>query len=71
MWRGQTLRVDVTQERARYEVLSGPSVELFHYGQSAWVEAGSPEERPIPRVEAGPRPSQPAGREPVRRGESG
>jgi alpha,alpha-trehalose phosphorylase len=67
MWRGQTVKVDITHERARYEVLSGQPVELFHYGQSARVSPDAPVERPIPPVQAGPRPTQPVGREPARR----
>jgi alpha,alpha-trehalose phosphorylase len=68
MWRRQTVKVDVTQQRARYEVLSGQPVEVFHYGQSAQVSPDAAVERPIPSVQAGPRPTQPVGREPARRG---
>jgi alpha,alpha-trehalose phosphorylase len=67
MWRGRTLRVDVTQDTAQYEAMSGQEVEIVHFGQSVRVGSDAPVERPIPPVEPGPRPSQPKGREPAPR----
>jgi alpha,alpha-trehalose phosphorylase len=67
MWRGQTLRVTVNHETVRYEVLSGPPLQLVHFGQPVPVDPDTPVDRPIPAMQAGPRPAQPAGREPVRR----
>jgi len=67
MWRGQTLRVDVTQDSARYQAMSGDEVEIVHFGQTVRVGTEEPVELPIPPVQAGPRPSQPTGREPAHR----
>jgi alpha,alpha-trehalose phosphorylase len=67
MWRGQTVRVDVGRDRVRYDVLSGPALEIVHFGQPVTVDPGTPVDRPVPPIEAGPRPLQPKGREPGRR----
>jgi alpha,alpha-trehalose phosphorylase len=67
MWRGQTLRVDVGRDTVRYEALNGPELRIVHFGQPVTLGPGAAVERPIPPVQAGPRPSQPKGREPARR----
>ena len=67
MWRGQTLRVDVTQDSAQYQAMSGDEVEIVHFGQTVLVGTEEPVELPIPPVQAGPRPNQPNGREPAHR----
>jgi alpha,alpha-trehalose phosphorylase len=67
--RGRRLRVEVTTDTARY-ILDGdgPPMELEHHGKPVTVSAGQPQTRAIPRVRPLPPPSQPPGREPVRRG---
>jgi alpha,alpha-trehalose phosphorylase len=67
MWRGQTLRVDISRDTVQYQAMSGPEVEVVHFGQPLRVGSDAPVERPIPPVQAGPRPGQPKGREPARR----
>ena len=70
--RGRRLRVEVTPGRVTY-ILDGdgPPLEITHYGSPVTVTAGAPEGRDIPPLPARPRPSQPQGREPVRRSNAG
>ena len=65
---GQRLRVEVTHAHARYLVDDGKTLEITHHGEPVKLSGGKPEERPIPPVQAGPRPTQPPGREPAPRG---
>jgi alpha,alpha-trehalose phosphorylase len=67
LWRGQRLCVNVTGTDATYSLEGGDPVELAHHGQAFQLAAGQPVTYRIPPVEPGPRPSQPPGREPVRR----
>jgi alpha,alpha-trehalose phosphorylase len=66
--RGRHLRVEVIPSRVTY-ILDGdgPPLEITHYGAPVTVAPGQPETRDIPPLPARPRPSQPPGREPVRR----
>jgi len=66
-FRERRLRVTVTSETARYELLDGRRLEISHYGQALSVGAGALVERPIPVRPRRPRPVQPAGRAPLRR----
>ncbi|MFY9928931.1 MAG: glycosyl hydrolase family 65 protein [Streptosporangiaceae bacterium] len=65
-YRGRRLRVSITSQRAKYELLDGEPLTLlhhrkeFHLGQHA-------AEHDIPPVKAGPRPEQPPGRAPYNR----
>ncbi len=65
-YRGRKLLVSVTGKQARYELLEGDPLPLIHYGDEFMLEE-KPVERDTPPVEAGPRPRQPHGREPVSR----
>jgi alpha,alpha-trehalose phosphorylase len=65
------LRVEVTQQRARYELADGDSLEISHDGTKLTLEAGQPQDRPITPVPVRQRPTQPPGREPARRQASG
>jgi alpha,alpha-trehalose phosphorylase len=67
MIRGQQLRVEITHHRARYQADDGEPLKIIHHGVPVTLSGGKPKERPIPPVTAGPRPSQPPGREPARR----
>jgi alpha,alpha-trehalose phosphorylase len=69
--RAHRLRVAVTQQRARYELADGDPLELTHHGTKFTLEAGHPQEHPIPRAPVRPRPGQPPGRAPERRQASG
>jgi alpha,alpha-trehalose phosphorylase len=64
LMRGQRLRVEVTRARARYLADDGKPLEITHHGEPVKLSGGKPQERPIPKLTAGPRPSQPPGREP-------
>jgi alpha,alpha-trehalose phosphorylase len=65
-YRGRKLVVSVTGKQARYELLDGDPLPLIHHGEELLLEE-KPIERETPPVEAGPRPHQPYGREPVSR----
>ena len=65
--RGRPLRVEVTHAEATYALGDGQPLEILHYDEKVQLSAGKPEVRPIEAVPARPRPSQPPGREPVRR----
>nr|WP_084265653.1 glycosyl hydrolase family 65 protein [Actinomadura macra] len=65
-YRGNRLRVEVTAESARYELLDGPGLKLWHHGQEVTL-ADEPAELPIEQVPSHPAPIQPAGREPAPR----
>jgi len=68
MIRGQHLRVEVTHDHARYLVDGDQPFAITHHGKAVKLSGGKPQELPIPRIAAGPRPSQPSGREPAHRG---
>lgn len=62
-YRDRQLRVEVTATEATYRLLAGTPLTLSHHGES--FDLGTaPVVRPIPGIEAGPRPTQPAGRAP-------
>jgi len=65
--RGRRLHVEVTHADATYSLADGEPLEVLHHDEKVQVSAGKPEARPIQPVTARPRPSQPPGREPVRR----
>jgi alpha,alpha-trehalose phosphorylase len=67
MIRGRRLRVEVTPATATYVFGKGKPLEILHHGETVTLSAGKPQVRPIKAAPAGPRPSQPAGREPARR----
>jgi alpha,alpha-trehalose phosphorylase len=66
--RGRRLRVEVTHVEASYALADGDPLEIMHHGQMVSLSAGQPQARPIPAASRRPRPSQPPGREPTRRG---
>jgi alpha,alpha-trehalose phosphorylase len=67
LWRQRRLSVTVTGTEATYALAGGDPVELAHHGRVFTLTAQAPASYPIPPIEAGPRPSQPPGREPGRR----
>ena len=65
-YRGRRLRVTVEAREATYELLDGPTLLIVHHGAELVLD-GEPVTLPVPELVAGPRPSQPVGREPGRR----
>jgi alpha,alpha-trehalose phosphorylase len=64
MFRGRSLRIEVTATDAAYRLLAGDPLTVRHHGESVVLAGDQPVTRSIPVVEAGPRPAQPPGREP-------
>ena len=67
-FRGSRLRVEVMAESATYRLLDGPPLKLHHHGEEVLLAVDGTVTRSIPAIQAGPRPSQPEGRAPLRRG---
>jgi alpha,alpha-trehalose phosphorylase len=65
-YRGRRLRVTINSERAKYELLEGDPIAVFHHGMEFKL-GKRPSEHEIPPVKAGPRPEQPPGRAPYDR----
>ncbi len=65
-YRGRRLQVEVHPSEARYRLLSGDDLSLWHYDEELVVRADGQEVRPISAVAARPAPVQPPGREPGR-----
>jgi len=70
-FRDHPLHVEVTQQRARYELADGDPLEITHHGTPVTLEPGQPQTRPIPPAPLRSRPAQPPGREPERRQAAG
>jgi alpha,alpha-trehalose phosphorylase len=68
LWRGQRVHVEIGDESATYTLGGGGPIELAHHGRAFTLAVDGPVTLPIPPIEPGPRPSQPAGREPRHRG---
>ncbi|WP_199745801.1 glycoside hydrolase family 65 protein [Amycolatopsis sp. WAC 04182] len=65
-FRGTRFQVEIDGEGATYHVITGSPLELVHHGETFTVTA-EPVRLPIPAIEPGPAPVQPAGRAPARR----
>jgi alpha,alpha-trehalose phosphorylase len=65
-YRARLLRVTVTGREATYELLEGEPLGIFHHGERLEL-TDKLAERKIPPIQAGPRPHQPPGREPISR----
>ena len=63
-FRGRRILVDVGARHAVYTLAEGDPLDVTHHGEEITLSTGSPVTRPIEPIEAGPRPTQPAGREP-------
>jgi alpha,alpha-trehalose phosphorylase len=68
MFRGRRLTVEVTKEASTYTLVDGEPLEIAHHGEALTVSEGQPVTRENPPAPVRPAPSQPPGREPVRRG---
>jgi alpha,alpha-trehalose phosphorylase len=66
-YRGRRLRVTITAERAKYELLDGDPLPVVHHGKEFQLGHRA-SEHDIPPVHSGPRPEQPPGRAPYSRG---
>jgi alpha,alpha-trehalose phosphorylase len=68
MFRERSLLVEVDQGHARYSLRGGEALEIEHHGETVTVSAADVLELAIPRLgHQPPEPSQPPGRQPVRR----
>ena len=65
--RSRLLQVEVTPETASYVLIDGDPLTFAHHGEELTVTKGEPHHRPIPAATPRPAPSQPPGREPMRR----
>ncbi|WP_201367033.1 glycoside hydrolase family 65 protein [Dictyobacter formicarum] len=65
VFRNRCLRVDVCANEVSYRLLSGAPLTVRHYGDELSLTRTSAVTRPIPPIQAGPRPTQPPGRAPV------
>jgi len=68
LFRGCRLRVEVRATEATYRLLDGSPLTVRHHGEEILLPTGGVIIRPIPAIQAGPRPAQPPGRAPVPRG---
>jgi alpha,alpha-trehalose phosphorylase len=68
VFRGRRLRVEVRATEATYRLLDGLPLVVLHHGEEIPLSMDGPVTRPIPDIQAGPRPTQPAGRAPIARG---
>ena len=65
---GSRLRIEVTSTEATYHLISGESLKIKHHDDEVTLSGDGPVTRPIPPLQAGPRPAQPVGRVPAPRG---
>lgn len=68
-YRKRRLRVTTTRESASYALLSGSRLQLRHHGQPFTLTPKAPVSLAIPPAPQRPPPTQPPGREPMRRGQ--
>ncbi|HEY3186656.1 MAG TPA: glycosyl hydrolase family 65 protein, partial [Solirubrobacteraceae bacterium] len=67
MPRGRRLRVVITRDAARYELLDGEAIELHHEDTTFTLEPGSPQSYPWTAPRTGPAPEPPPLRAPAHR----
>ena len=65
-YQGRRVQVDVRPSEARYQLLSGDDLSLWHHDEELLLRAEHEEVRPISALPARPAPAQPPGREPGR-----
>jgi alpha,alpha-trehalose phosphorylase len=71
LFRGCRLRVEVRATEATYRLLDGSPLAVRHHGEEILLPVDEAVTRPIPDIQAGPRPTQPPGREVAARGVRG
>ena len=64
VYRGRRLHVDVGPTEARYELMDGEPLDVFHHGDRVTVSSGAPQTCPLPAAPAPPEAAQPPGRSP-------
>ena len=64
VFRNRRIRVEVNTTEATYQLVAGGPLAVLHHGEEVLLTVGYPVTRPIPDIEVGPRPKQPAGRAP-------
>ena len=67
MFRGQKVHAEITRTKTKYSLADGEPIEIVHDGEKLTLAADKPLTRPMAAIPPRPRPSQPAGREPMRR----
>jgi alpha,alpha-trehalose phosphorylase len=68
LFRGRHLKVEVTKADATYTLTRGAALEVEHHGTTITVAPNEPVTQAIPPAATRPAPTQPPGREPLRRG---
>ncbi len=68
LFRGRRLRVEVRATEATYRLLDGSPLKVCHHGEEILLSVDEAITKPILPIQAGPRPTQPPGREPLARG---
>ncbi len=64
VFRQRRLRVTVTQDSARYELLAGDPLEIVHHGEKLVLAEDAPQSRTLLAAPPRPKPEQPPGRTP-------
>ena len=67
LFQGRRLYVEVRPTEVTYRLLDGSPLKVHHHGEEILLPEDGAVTRPIPKIQAGPRPTQPPGREPVAR----
>jgi alpha,alpha-trehalose phosphorylase len=67
VFHGRRLRIEVNATGATYQLLDGLPLRMYHHGEEILLAVDSPVSRSLPPIQAGPQPTQPAGREPLQR----
>jgi alpha,alpha-trehalose phosphorylase len=67
LFQGRRLLVEVRATEATYRLLDGSPFKVYHHGEEISLSVDDSVTRPIPAIQAGPRPTQPPGREPMAR----
>jgi alpha,alpha-trehalose phosphorylase len=70
LFHGCRLRVEVTKTEAAYYLQHGSPLKVRHHGEEIILSVGKRACRPIPELQASPRPTQPLRRVPLRRSQS-
>ena len=66
-WRRETLHVEITPKETTYYVDGGDPIDIHHYGEPLRIVPNVRQARANHSIEAGPRPTHPMGRSPLRR----
>jgi alpha,alpha-trehalose phosphorylase len=67
VFRGQRVHAEITRSKATYSLADGEPLQIAHEGEKLTLAADKPVHRPLAVIPSRPRPSQPPGREPLRR----